>query len=97
MNTRRRTQGFLIEALEREHFKEGTMNLKCPRCKTQELVSMPAGKDLLYKCPACHGLWFQGEDLRDVEELPESELMNLFQDQLEDAQVNSGSEKSAGL
>jgi len=73
------------------------MNLKCPRCKTQELVSMPAGKDLLYKCPACHGLWFQGEDLRDVEELPESELMNLFQDQLEDAQVNSGSEKSAGL
>jgi Zn-finger nucleic acid-binding protein len=66
------------------------MELICPACKNQNLSQFMIGQDELYKCPKCHGLWFDGKELRDVEELSETELMNDFQDQLDAATVSPG-------
>jgi Zn-finger nucleic acid-binding protein len=66
------------------------MELTCPACKNQDLQSFSIGQDELFKCPGCHGLWFDGAELRDIEELPETELMNDFQDQLDSAAISPG-------
>lgn len=46
---------------------------------------MTVRKDTLLKCPSCHGIWFEGGELSDAGELPYSELMQAFQDQLDAA------------
>jgi Zn-finger nucleic acid-binding protein len=46
---------------------------------------MSIAKDTVDKCPQCAGLWFNREELGDIEELPNTELMNDFQDQLNDS------------
>jgi len=63
------------------------MKLSCPSCKTKVLLPCTISGDLLYKCSSCHGLWFNGEGLRDVEELPDSQLMIHFQDQLDGSSI----------
>lgn len=63
------------------------MTLNCPGCQSKAMEPFAIGKDSLYKCPSCHGFWFNGEELRDIEELPESQIMNDFQDQLDDASI----------
>ncbi len=70
------------------------MTLNCPVCKTKTLEAVTLGHDTLDKCPVCHGLWFNGNELGDIEELPETELMSEFQDQLDGASI---SESKTGL
>lgn len=67
--------------------------MNCPACRSKPLEPFSIGGDSLYKCPECHGLWFNGEELREIEELPMSELMRDFQDKLDDLSPNV--EKSA--
>jgi Zn-finger nucleic acid-binding protein len=72
--------------------EESPMELTCPACKNKNLESFLIGQDELFKCPGCHGLWFDGKELRDVEDLPETELMSDFQDQLDSATISPGGE-----
>lgn len=58
------------------------MDLNCPACAGVALQPLNVRQDTLYKCPQCDGLWFDRDDLVDVEHLPDSELMSDFQDQL---------------
>ena len=59
------------------------MDIHCPVCKTSDLSPLNVGRDTLGECSQCHGLWFNREDLGEVEDLPESQLMKVFQDQLD--------------
>ena len=59
------------------------MKMNCPACKSTDLLPFRIGADTVDKCHQCHGLWFNGENLGDAENLPESELLNDFQDQLD--------------
>lgn len=59
------------------------MPLTCPTGDGAVLEPFPIRQDTLYKCGQCHGLWFDRDELGRVEELPDSELMADFQDQLD--------------
>jgi len=63
------------------------MGLRCPFCEDKELIPVTIAKDTLDQCPACLGLWFNGNELGDIDELPDSELMSEFQDQLDSGTI----------
>jgi Zn-finger nucleic acid-binding protein len=68
---------------------EKNEKLNCPACKSETLQPFQVGSVVLQKCPKCSGLWFDGDELGQVEEFPETELTKDFQDQLDDASVTS--------
>lgn len=59
------------------------MTLSCPACTGSTLEAFKIRQDTLYKCGQCHGIWFDEDELGRVEELPDTELMADFQDQLD--------------
>lgn len=66
--------------------------MNCPTCKSSDLLPLKIGADTVDKCSQCHGLWFNQENLGDVENLPENELMSDFQDQLDDCEPAKGAD-----
>lgn len=57
--------------------------MNCPACANSSLLPFKIGADTVDECAQCHGLWFNRENLGDVEDLPDSDLMKDFQDQLD--------------
>ncbi len=71
--------------------------LNCPACKTEALQAFKAGSVTIEKCPKCSGLWFDGDELGQVEDFPDTELTSDFQDQLENSSVASASEAQSDV
>lgn len=57
--------------------------MNCPACASSNLLPFKIGADTVDECPQCHGLWFNRENLGEIEDLPDSDLMKDFQDQLD--------------
>lgn len=67
------------------------MGFVCPVDK-EKLVAVAVSKDTLDYCSACHGFWFNGNEICDIEELPVSELMIEFQDELDNGEITDSKE-----
>jgi len=48
--------------------------MKCPSCRTVELVEAKLGTSSVHSCPECGGYWFAHDELRKAKDAADSDL-----------------------